>query len=494
MISNIMIGKDLLETITSALYENPIVLFREYVQNSVDAYKKATKEEQKPQVEDFHVSINIEETEKKIVIKDNGYGIGSYEEFTKRMVEFANSDKSDRSQYIGFRGIGRLSAMPFCKTLIFENKAEGSNKIDVCKWEGSKYRDLLNSEATDIQTFEDIVKSVADIHQEEADDRLLSEHYFKVIIVEYVAEVDDVIKNVKFEQKLRQMLPLKYSEEFPESAKIMEKYKEFMEEDLNDFSYSVKLNGNELRKNYTSKYVLESDILFWEIRGKSGPTKRPGERIGILWFTFNKKIMSNLNDTDYGILVRSKNMLMGDNDTFADLCVNSKEYVTTYSQLTQALRGTYGELLINSPNLRDNARREWFKTDEHSYYLKNIIIDFMKRFNNYRNRASKYFNNVGQENKKLLKEALVELVDVDTNHIDVNAFYEVKEVKDERDNTSITTESGFLFADEDIPRQSQTKKKTYEELMKVMKAFFEKEKQYEIFLKLRAYIKNHFNE
>ena len=40
----ITIGKNLLETITSALYERPIVLFREYVQNSLDALIEAKAE------------------------------------------------------------------------------------------------------------------------------------------------------------------------------------------------------------------------------------------------------------------------------------------------------------------------------------------------------------------------------------------------------------------------------------------------------------------
>ena len=41
-----IIGRDILETLTSSLYENPIVAFREYVQNSVDAYYLAKKTNQ----------------------------------------------------------------------------------------------------------------------------------------------------------------------------------------------------------------------------------------------------------------------------------------------------------------------------------------------------------------------------------------------------------------------------------------------------------------
>lgn len=502
MINSIIIGKELLETITTALYEDPIILFREYVQNSVDAYKFAVKEDGKVPLSNFCVSIDIDKTERKIVIKDNGYGIYTNQEFQEKMISFANSRKQDRSLYIGFRGIGRISAMPFCGTLTFINKAEGTKYVNICRWEGYKYRELLNSTAKDYESFEEIVKEIVDITEEKTNDDI-ADHYFKVIIDNYTLEVDEVIMNESFEQKLKKMLPLKYSDDFTTSKEIIEKYNAFMEEDLNDFMYSVVLNGKDLRKNYSdSKNVLESDIVFWEIRGKSNKNDRPGEKIGIMWFTFNRKIEAvqrNKKNLDYGVLIRSKNVLMGNNDTFAELCFNSKEYISTYRELTQTLRGIYGELLINSASLRDNARREWFKTDENSYHLKGIIIDFMKRLYKYRNDASDFYNSnkEGEEKKSILKEtvksSLVELIDPQVSKINTVNFYE-ENIENENDIVEKYIQNPFVFAEEDIPRQSQTKKKTYDELMKVIKEFFEKEMKYELFLKLRAFIKNHFGE
>ncbi|MEN6620212.1 MAG: hypothetical protein ABFD50_01490, partial [Smithella sp.] len=255
--------------------------------------------------------------------------------------------------------------------------------------------------------------------------------------------------------------------------------------------YSIKLNGKELRKNYReNKHVLDSNIIFWDLRAKSGANDTPGDKIGILWFTFNRKLTSSKKDDhDYGIIVRSKNIQMGNNDTFADQTFNSKDYVATYRELTQMLRGVYGELLINSPTLKDNARREWFKIDENSYYLKNIITDFMRRLHKYRYSASKYYNNAELNNKKRLKEALTDLVSVDTNSINVNTFND--EINE--DNDSIDKKIGFQFADEDMPRESLTKRRAYEELMTLIYEFFKKERKNEIFLKLRAYIKRNYD-
>ena len=43
MDENYMIGKRILETLTTSLYEEPIVVFREYVQNSLDSKVEAEK-------------------------------------------------------------------------------------------------------------------------------------------------------------------------------------------------------------------------------------------------------------------------------------------------------------------------------------------------------------------------------------------------------------------------------------------------------------------
>ena len=497
MQNSIIVGRNLLETITSALYESPIILFREYVQNSLDAYNSATKNEGKDSISDFKVEIDIDKKNRRIKILDNGYGILSKEKFEKDMLSFGDSDKTDRSQFIGFRGIGRMAALPFCETLIFENKTQNATSIDFCTWQGAKYRELLNSDTTDNTTFDQIVRSIVDLEHKPCS--VNNTHYFRVEIINYSYEIDELLEQVNFEVSLTQLLPIKYSDAFPARQKIEDKYREFMNEDLCDFMCCVSLNGKELRKRYTNDaHILDSDVIFWEIREKSSGNEKPGDKIGLLWFTFNKK-MTAAKDSDYGIMVRSKNVLMGNNDTFATICANSKERVATYSELTATLRGVYGEFLINSPTLKDNARREWFRTDEYSVYLKYVIVDFMKRLYKYRYAASKYFrlsSDEKVETKKMnLKNALRELVDVETNKVDVGEFCknEAHEAEKARDLEN-SSQGHPKYSSEDMPRQAQTKRKNYDELMTIIEGFFVREKKLDILLKLRAYIKKRFDE
>lgn len=483
MDNKIIFGKSVLETITVALYENPIVFFREYVQNSLDAYNSAREDGEK-KVKDFHVSINIDENSKKIVVTDNGYGIKD-SSFADRMLSIGGSDKvKDKTKYIGFRGIGRISGLPFCEKLTFRSKAKNSNTIKKCIWDGEKYRNLLNNESFK-DDLKSIIKEIVKFEDEPTGYETTNEHFFEVIVEGYTEEIEALIKNEKVKERLIKILPLKYKDSFKKADKILSAYKKFMNDSMERFMISVKYNGENLFKIYDDKFVLGSDIIFWEVRGQGKKDGSLGDKIGLLWFTFDKHLKSKTNGEYYGILTRSKNVLMGTNDTFAQVANDNKGYVTTFREMAQALRGIYGELLINSQFLSDNARRDWFLPDQHSMSLGNIITDFMRRLHKYRYCASKYFRSKSSTEKDDLVKALDELIDVEYNPIDYNYFCQ-KETRED-------VEPG-IFSEQDIPRQSQSMKKCYDILMKVIEKFFKKAKNRSLFLKLRVFIKNYFQE
>lgn len=487
MHKKIKVGKGILETITVALYENPIILFREYVQNSLDAYNKATDDGENT-IKKFHVTIDVDKKKKEIVIRDNGYGIKTYNLFEQRMLSIGSSEKGeDRTKYIGFRGIGRISGLPFCEKLTFRNKVKNSDEIHECIWNGDQYRDLLSNEDAkdDLQS---IVNKIVTISKKDIEQGKKTEHYFEVILENFGEEITGILEDRKMNKKLIKMLPLKYEKNFVGAKHILSKYSKFMNgEKLERFMIPVKYNGKDLYKEYDKKYILGSDIVFWEIRGKRKNDGSVGDKMGLLWFTFEKHLKSNKNEDYSGILTRSKNVLMGTNDTFAQVADTSKEYISTYREMVQALQGIYGELLINCDKLRDNSRRDWFLPDQHSTYLNNIITDFMQRLHNYRYCASRYFRSNPSKKKEDLKKALDELVNIEDNKINYDYFY--KKEKEERTETD-----NKLFSEEDIPHASNTMKKYYDILMVIIEEHFNKERKRVLFLKLRAYIATHFKK
>jgi len=497
-------GLRLLETLTSALYDDPIILFREYVQNSVDAYNKAIDEDGSSAFDDFCVDIEIDKEKRNITVIDNGYGV-PVDEFSDKMTSIGASDKSDSPNQIGFRGIGRLSAMPFCEKLVFTNKPAGLDKLYQFTWAGSTFHDLLNKESeTELSDAIDQIASGTETSYQGD----VTTHFFKVEIQGYNDEIAELIKQTDFIGRLKMMLPLKYDPEFAYKQEIDDKYFKFMGEHIDKFAFNVKLNGDYLYKPYRDSNILESGICFWELTYRSKEKGVPGEKIGLLWYTFNRKVTANPLNEPYGILVRSKNMLMGDHNALADAMFRSKsdDYVATFRELTQTLQGVYGEMLLHSTRLNDNARRDWFRPDSASIELRNIIFDFMKRLHTYRNVASKAFNAIeNDKNKQKLTEAFVELTSNYEPKEFVTSFYDAKKKNDESkpenkdagksaNKDSGQSETVYEFANEDIPHSTITIKKFYDKLMASVKEFFVGKDKLQEFLRMRAHIKKQLNE
>lgn len=485
--ATIKVGLRLLETLTSALYDDPIILFREYVQNSVDAYNRTISVSSDKEFDEFQVAIDIDKNGKSITIRDNGYGIDN-SQFIEKMTSIGASDKGQSNNQIGFRGIGRLSAMPFCEKLIFTNKSENSNKIQVFKWQGSRFQQLLNQES-EIE-LNQAMKEITDTYEEDYEDAI-SDHFFTVEIINYNSEIVDLVKQDDLKYRLSMMLPLRYDPRFEQQKDILEYYEKFMGYSLDRYAFMVKLNGEGMYKPYNETNILESGINFWELRYRSKTKNEVPDKIGILWFTFNRKVTANPVNEPHGILVRSKNMLMGDHNALADALFRSKsdDYVATFRELTQTLQGVYGEMLLDSPRLNDNTRRDWFRIDDSSIELRNIIFDFMQRLYTYRFVASRAFNAIeNEENRQKLTEAFTNLTSDYVPKAPADTFYGDKRIADKKAWPT------FKYADDDILHASLTNKKFYDKIAESLRQYFVQKDDVQEFLKIRAHIKRSINK
>lgn len=84
------------------------------------------------------------DTDKRTIsIEDNATGICAAD-FEKTLADIANSDKK-LGEDKGFRGIGRLCGLAYCKELVFTSTAEGENIISIMRYhEGSAINSAFN--------------------------------------------------------------------------------------------------------------------------------------------------------------------------------------------------------------------------------------------------------------------------------------------------------------------------------------------------------------
>ncbi len=111
---DISIGKFTLESLTTGMYNEPESCFREYIQNAVDSIDTAI-EQGLIQSDESRIEIIVDEDRREISIKDNGSGI-SCRMARKTLLDIGNSTKLHQINR-GFRGIGRLGGLSYCKQL-----------------------------------------------------------------------------------------------------------------------------------------------------------------------------------------------------------------------------------------------------------------------------------------------------------------------------------------------------------------------------------------
>ena len=136
----VQVGKYTLESLTTGMYSDPKIVYREYIQNSVDSLENAVAlgliEQQSMRID---IIVNAEDS--YICIKDNGTGIPSAD--APKTLMNVGSSKKRNSNNRGFRGIGRLGGMSYCDTLVFTTSAETEAVKTVITFDCKKLRHLL---------------------------------------------------------------------------------------------------------------------------------------------------------------------------------------------------------------------------------------------------------------------------------------------------------------------------------------------------------------
>ena len=122
----IVVGKDILEVLSNAMYVDPLAIYREYIQNAADAIDEARRTSVLSLKETGTVEIEIDIEKRTATIRDNGTGI-SAAEFESRLTSFGASVKRGTNSR-GFRGVGRLSGLAYCQELLFRSRSAGESR------------------------------------------------------------------------------------------------------------------------------------------------------------------------------------------------------------------------------------------------------------------------------------------------------------------------------------------------------------------------------
>lgn len=378
------IGKTVLETLTSGMYDDARFVFREYIQNAADQIDEAVELSILKEKSEGKIEITIDSIHRKIVITDNATGVRE-KDVIRLLGDVANSQK-DTTKRKGFRGIGRLGGLGYCDTLIFETSFEGEGVKSRMKLDAKLLKRIIDnrndkSDATAVMS----VITVEDPPQQESPEM----HYFRVILED--VHSDDLLNINYVTEYLSMVAPVPFSSSFTFTEEIKTYLKS---RNLILDEYNVEINNTTLYKRYKDTFTDEKGNLskligvdFVDIRNDTQ------ELMATCWYGYRE--MSNIvldeSNLERGLRIRTKNISIGNEFT-------SNRF---FDQERTNLR-FIGEIHTLNDGFVPNARRDYFTENATLLQFEKNIREILKA-ENLENRLAQTASKLHNRLKEIQK-------------------------------------------------------------------------------------------
>jgi len=351
--SEIIIGKDILELLSSSMYVDPMTIYREYAQNAADSIDQARADGQLA-ADAGKVTITLDIPGRNVKIRDNGTGI-SNTDFAPRLTAFGASKKRGRSAR-GFRGVGRLAGIGYCQELIFRSRVVGETKVSELRWDCKKLKALLRS-SEEHHDLRDAVSQVVELRRIPATD--FPERFFEVELRSIIRHRNDqLLSTAAINTYLAQVAPVPFRPDFPFKDQILKHVSPYVR--LGDLRIEIGDGGEQVYRPHGHSIEIGVGVLdaftgveLLNIEGIDGETACVG---WVLHHGYTGALPSSCNVR--GLRVRCGNIQVGDDRIFEELFPE-----------TRFNAWSVGELHVIDPRIVPNGRRDHFEQSAHFHNL-----------------------------------------------------------------------------------------------------------------------------
>lgn len=353
------IGKHVLDLLTTGMYKEPCLIYREYIQNSADQIDELSPDERND-LNRCRIVIDIDRPAGRVTVRDSATGIPA-KEFQARLLNVADSWK-DPAKDKGFRGIGRLAGLAYCRKLVFETSAQGERTVSRMEMDGDEMRRILR-DRKDRCSASELIKRISTITQADGDCPEW-ECYFKVTLDGIIEAVGGSLLDVDGVRSLiEQIAPVPFSTtNFNKWKQEIEKFAESVGHPLE--TYSITINGKTIVKPYKNRINDKNgheiakieDVVFHRI------TAPDGHLWGWAWAAVpdqGRSIVESKNP-ERQLRLRKDNIQIGMADYFNGLDREGQAF------FAEARANGYllGEVHIIDPLIRPNADRNDLEVSE----------------------------------------------------------------------------------------------------------------------------------
>jgi len=349
----VRVGKDVIELVTSGMYVFPVTIYREYVQNAVDSIDAARACGLIGSAERGRVAIDIDHSHRTLSIRDNGFGLPS-SEAVDILLAIGGSPKRGTGAR-GFRGVGRLSGLAYCRELEFRTKAAGDTRVVSVVWDCRVLRAKL-ADASFNGDVREVIAASASVWSGKASNP--EDHFFEVRMLDVVRHRQDMLLNERLiSQYLAQVAPVAFSDDFSSGSEIEQMLDRFVPR----MPVDLTISNEPIHRPYRDElripggpYRLRIDKLeFVEFADVDGEVGAVG------WLGHHDYVRS----IHPGLGVRGLRARIG------DIQIGEPNLLDDCFREARFNGWSIGEIYIRDRRIVPNARRDNFELNHHAYNL-----------------------------------------------------------------------------------------------------------------------------
>jgi len=360
--SEYVFGANILENLTTGMYQDSKVIYREYIQNACDQIDRAVREGFLLQREG-NINIWLDPKRRTISIEDNATGIPAAV-FKKTLGNIADSDKKIGVDK-GFRGIGRLCGLAYCRELVFTSTAKGETTVSTMRCNALKMRELIAANGRgEKHTASDVLHAINEFTTEDMAN--LNDHWFKVELVDINDANTDLLDFTQIKEYLSFVAPVPYINTFIFRSEI---HKHAEEISYHIDEYDIKLNGEVVVKKYKTNFKTHAKgddeifaIEFKDVRDLDGNLLA-----WIWWGVSHFKAAIQKDCQMRGLRLRKENIQIGNDDALQKLFKEDRGH-----------HYFIGEVFAVAKDLIPNSQRDYFNENE----IRNQFERELKRYFN----------------------------------------------------------------------------------------------------------------
>ena len=404
-------GANIIEILTAGMYQDSKVIYREYIQNACDQIDKAEQwgilnprntDSKYPDLGQGVVNIWLKPEERYIAIEDNATGIKA-DDFQRTLLTIADSDKI-MGEDKGFRGIGRLCGLAYCKHLIFTSRWSGEDVVSIMSCDAQKMREMINETNTKVKrhSADDVINAITTFNTRSANSSD-PEHFFKVELININEENEELFGGID-EDNIEQLsnylsfvAPVPYNKNFIYRKEIYDHAKSL---NVRIDEYDIRINGKQIFKEYKTKLKVGNvqdevfGVQFHDFFADDGSL------LGWMWFgkmLFKAAIKEE--EISRGLRLRKENIQIGHDGTLRDM----------FTREASRRGNNYfiGEIFVTSRELIPNSQRSYFNENptriEFEHKMKDYFNNTLYHIYYEGSRASSRTKKIKDYNEKVVK-------------------------------------------------------------------------------------------